>query len=64
MLTALVVILSIVLVGWLIWRAIKGKPIRVHLVMNLLSALTSIYTIAFFMTMDISLLADGNFGIS
>lgn len=57
MLTALAVILSVVLVAWLAWRAIKGRPIRVHLVMNLLSALTSIYTIAFFMTMDIPTIA-------
>lgn len=53
MLIALAVILSAGFVGWLIWRAVKGKPIKVHLVMNGLATLASIYTIAFFMTMDI-----------
>jgi len=57
MLTALAIILSIFFIGWLVWRAIKGRPIKVHLVMNGLSALTSIYTIAFFMTMDIPTIA-------
>ena len=57
MLTALAIILSIVYIGWLAWRAVKGKPIKVHFVMNGLSALTSIYTIAFFMTMDIPTIA-------
>ena len=53
MLIALAIILSAGFVGWLIWRAIKGKTIKVHLVMNGLATLAGIYTIAFFMTMDI-----------
>ncbi len=57
MLIALAVILSAGFVGWLIWRAVKGKPIKVHLVMNGLATLASIYTIAFFMTMDIPTIA-------
>jgi len=57
MLIAVAIILSAAFVGWLVWRAVKGKPIQVHLVMYGLSALTSIYTIAFFMTMDIPTIA-------
>ena len=57
MLIALAIILSAGFVGWLIWRAVKGKPIKVHLVMNGLSALAGIYTIAFFMNMDLPTIA-------
>ena len=57
MLIALAIILSAGFVGWLIWRAVKGKPIKVHMVMYGLSALAGIYTIAFFMTMDIPTIA-------
>ena len=53
MLTALAVILSAGFAGWLVWRAVKGKSIKAHLVMYGLSFLASIYTIAFFMSMDI-----------
>jgi len=45
------VILSVSFVGWLIWRAVKKKPIKIHLVMYGLSALTGIICIVFFMTM-------------
>ena len=51
------VILSVSFVGWLIWRAVKKKPIRIHLVMYGLSGLTGIISIVFFMTMDIPTIA-------
>lgn len=51
------VILSVSFVGWLIWRAVKKKPIRIHLVMYGLSGLTAIISIVFFMTMDIPTIA-------
>jgi len=47
------IILSSGFVGWLIWRAVKKQPIKVHLVMYGLSTLTGILSIIFFMTMDI-----------
>jgi len=53
MLIALGVILSVVFGVWLGWRAFRKKPINAHLVMYLISGLTGIFTIAFFMTMDI-----------
>ena len=53
MLTAIAVFLSLVFIGWLIWRAARRKPIKGHLVMYGLSWLASIYTLAFFLTMDI-----------
>ena len=58
MLIALGIILSVGFVGWLAWRAVRKKqPIKAHLVMYGLSALTGIFTIAFFMTMDIPRIA-------
>ena len=51
------IILSSGFVGWLIWRAVKKQPIKVHLVMYGLSVLTGILSIVFFLTMDIPTIA-------
>ena len=53
MLIAIAVILSLALIGWLIWRAVTRRPIKAHLVMYWLSFLTGISTISFFLSMDI-----------
>jgi len=53
----LTIVLSSGFVGWLIWRAVKKNPIKVHLVMYGLSVLTGILSIIFFMTMDIPTIA-------
>jgi tryptophan-rich sensory protein len=57
MLIALTVLLSLALIGWLIYRAVKRKPIKAHLVLYWLSALSGIFTLAFFLTMDIPRIA-------
>jgi tryptophan-rich sensory protein len=57
MLIPVSIILSSGFVGWLIWRAVKKKPIKVHLVMYGLSVLTGILSIVFFMTMDLPTIA-------
>ena len=57
MLIALAIILSAGFGGWLAWRAVKGKTIKVHLVMYGLTVLSGIYTLVFFMTMDIPQIA-------
>ncbi len=56
MLIAIAVLLSLVFVGWLAWRAVKKKAIIAHTVMYGLSVLSGIYTLAFFLTMDIELI--------
>jgi len=53
MLTTIAVILSLVFIGWIIYRAVKRKSIRAHLVMYWLSCLSGIFTLAFFLAMDI-----------
>jgi tryptophan-rich sensory protein len=57
MLIALAVLLSLALIGWLIYRAAKKRQIKAHLVLYWLSALSGIFTLAFFLTMDIPRIA-------
>ena len=47
------VLASLVFIGWLIYRAVKQKPVRAHTVTRVLAYVTGIYTFAFFLTMDI-----------
>jgi len=54
MLTAIGIILSLAFIGWLIWHAVKRKPIKAHAVMYGLSCMAGIFTLAFFLSMDIS----------
>ena len=56
MLIAIAVLLSLAFIGWLIWRAVKRKPIKAHSVMYGLSILAGIYALAFFLSMDIDLI--------
>ena len=56
MLIAIAVLLSLAFIGWLIWRAVKRKTIKAHSVMYGLSILAGIYTLAFFLSMDIDLI--------
>jgi len=53
MLTAIAVLLSLAFIGWLIWWAVRRKPIKAHVLMYLLSTLAGVYTLAFFLSMDI-----------
>jgi tryptophan-rich sensory protein len=57
MLTAIAVILSLASICWLIWRAVKRRPIRAHLVKYGLSCLAGIFTPALFLSMDIPRIA-------
>lgn len=54
MLTAIGIILSLAFIGWLIWRAVKRKPIKAYMAMYGLSCVAGIFTLAFFLSMDIS----------
>ncbi len=54
MLKATAVILSLAFIGWLIWRAAKKKSIKAHTAMYGLCCGASIFTIVFFMSMDIT----------
>lgn len=56
MLTAVAVLASLALIGWLIYRAVRQKPIRAHTIVRALAYLTGLYTFAFFLSMSIPLL--------
>ncbi len=52
MLTAVAVIASLFFIGWLIYRAIRQKPVGAHTVSRAVAYVTAIYTYAFFLGMD------------
>ncbi len=53
MLIVVAVLASLVFIGWLIYRAVKQKPVRAHTVTRVLAYVAGIYTFAFFLSMDI-----------
>ena len=53
MLIVVAVLASLVFIGWLIYRAVKQKPVRAHTVTRVLAYVVGIYTFAFFLSMDI-----------
>ncbi|MBA7715330.1 hypothetical protein ES703_124371 [subsurface metagenome] len=52
MLTAVAVIASLGFIGWLVYRAVRQKPVKAHTVIRALAYVTAIYTFAFFLGMD------------
>jgi len=54
MLTAVGVILALAFIGWLAWRAARRKAIKAYIVMYGLSSVAGIFTLVFFLSMDIS----------
>ena len=40
-------------IGWLIYRAVRGKPIKAHVVSYGVACVTGVFTIAYFLSMDI-----------
>jgi len=56
MLTAVAVLASLALIGWLIYRGGRQKPIRAHHVIRAIAYLTGLYTFGFFLSMDFPLL--------
>ena len=53
---AIAVILSLAFIGWIIYRAARKKAIKAHLVMYGLASLAGIFTLAFFLSMDIPII--------
>ena len=56
MLTAVTVLASLALIGWLIYRGVKQKPIRPHTIVRAIAYLTGLFTYAYFLSMDFPLL--------
>ena len=47
------ILASLGFIGWVIFRAVKGKPIKAHVVAYAVACVTGVFTLAFFLTMDI-----------
>ena len=46
-------LVSLAFIGWLIFRAVRGKPFRTHTISYAIASLTGVYTYAFFSNMTI-----------
>ena len=53
MATTLAVLASLVVIGWLIVRTAKGKPFKAHVAAYGLACVAGIFTLAFFLSMEI-----------
>ena len=53
MVTAVAVLASLAFIGWLIYRAVRGKPFKAHNITYGLACVAGAYTFAFFLSMDI-----------
>ncbi len=47
------VLTSLAFIGWLIYRAVKGKSFKPHVVTYGVACVTGVFTLAFFLSMDI-----------
>ena len=47
------VIASLIFIGWIIYRLVRGKPFRAHHVANAVACVAGVYTYAFFLSMNI-----------
>ena len=53
MVTAVAVLASLAFIGWLIYRAVRGKPFKAHNITYGLACVAGVFTFAFFLNMDI-----------
>jgi hypothetical protein len=50
---AVAIIGSLAFIGWLIWRAATRKSIKAHLVSYVLACVSGVFTLTFFLSMDL-----------
>ena len=50
---AIAILASLALIGWLIYRAVRGKRIKAHTISYGLACIAGTYTYAFFLSMDL-----------
>jgi len=50
---AVAVLASLAFIGWLIYRAVRGKPFKAHTVTYGVACVAGVFTFAFFLSMDI-----------
>lgn len=47
------ILASLGFIGWVIYRAVKGKPIKVYVISYAVACVTGVFTLAYFLSMDI-----------
>jgi len=47
------ILASLAVIGWLIYRAVRGKPFKAHVAAYAVACVTGVFTYAFFLSMDI-----------
>ena len=50
---AIAILASLGFIGWLIYRAVRGKQVKAHSVTYGVACIAGVYTFAFFLSMDI-----------
>lgn len=53
MATVVAVLASLAFIGWLIYRAVKAKPIKAHVIAYGVACVAGVFTLAFFLSMNI-----------
>lgn len=51
--SAVAILASLIFIGWLIYRAVRGKPFKAHNITYGLACVAGVFTYAFFLSMDI-----------
>ena len=47
------ILASLGFIGWVIYRMVKGKPIKAHVVSYAVACVTGVFTLTYFLSMDI-----------
>ena len=53
MATVVAILSCLAFVGWLIYRAMKRKPVKAHTISYAVACITGVFTFAFFLVIDI-----------
>lgn len=53
MAAAVAVLASLAFIGWLIYRAVRGRPFKAHTITYGVASVAGVFTYAFFLSMDI-----------
>jgi predicted permease len=53
MLPSVAVIASLVVIGWLIYRVVRGKPFKAHTLAYAVAIVAGVFTVAYFLSMNI-----------
>jgi hypothetical protein len=52
MVAVVAVFAALILIGWVIYRAIRGKPIKAHMISYGIACVAGVFTYAYFLSID------------